>query len=69
MISVTSGAGAAALFTDIDRQVSPTEPDFETLLKVPSAHGLTVPLPPDLSRRPVVTARSADPPTEMRCTL
>lgn len=45
MISMTSRAGAAALFTDIDREVSPTEPDFGVLVKVASAHGLTVALP------------------------
>jgi quercetin dioxygenase-like cupin family protein len=45
MISMTSRAGAAAFFTDIDREVSPTEPDFGTLLRVATSHGLTVPLP------------------------
>jgi quercetin dioxygenase-like cupin family protein len=45
MIAMTSRAGAAALFADIDREVSPTEPDFGTLLRVASSHGLTVPLP------------------------
>ncbi len=45
MISMTSRAGAAAFFTEVDREVSPTEPDFGTLLRVASSHGLTVPLP------------------------
>jgi hypothetical protein len=45
MISMTSRAGAAAFFTDVDREVSPTEPDFGVLLGVASSHGLTVPLP------------------------
>jgi quercetin dioxygenase-like cupin family protein len=45
MISMTSRAGAAAFFTEIDREVSPAEPDFGTLLRVATAHGLTVPLP------------------------
>ncbi|HTS96650.1 MAG TPA: hypothetical protein VMI33_08505 [Streptosporangiaceae bacterium] len=45
MISMTSRPGAAAFFTDIDREVSPTEPDFGTVLRVATAHGLTVPLP------------------------
>ena len=44
MISMTSRAGAAALFTDVDREVSATEPDFGVLLGVACAHGLTVPL-------------------------
>jgi hypothetical protein len=30
MISMTSRAGAAAFFAEIDREVSPTEPDFGT---------------------------------------
>jgi hypothetical protein len=45
MISMTSRAGAAAFFTDVDREVSPTEPDFGVLLGVATAHGLTLPLP------------------------
>ena len=45
MISMTSRAGAAAFFTDVDREVSPTEPDFGVLLGVATAHGLTVLLP------------------------
>jgi hypothetical protein len=45
MISMTSRPGAAAFFTDIDREVSPTEPDFTTVLRVATSHGLTVPLP------------------------
>jgi quercetin dioxygenase-like cupin family protein len=47
MISMTSRPGAAAFFTDIDREVSPTEPDFGILLKVAAEHGLTVLLPED----------------------
>jgi quercetin dioxygenase-like cupin family protein len=45
MISMTSRPGAAALFTEIDREVSPTEPDFGVLLRVATSHGLTLPLP------------------------
>ena len=45
MISMTSRAGAAAFFTDVDREVSPTEPDFGVLLGVAAANGLTIPLP------------------------
>jgi hypothetical protein len=45
MISMTSRPGAAGFFTDVDREVSPTEPDFGVLLGVASSHGLTVPLP------------------------
>jgi hypothetical protein len=45
MISMTSRPGAAAFFADVDREVSPTEPDFGVLLGVASAHGLTVDVP------------------------
>jgi hypothetical protein len=45
MISMTSRAGAAAFFTDIDREVSPAQPDPGVILKVATAHGLTLPLP------------------------
>jgi quercetin dioxygenase-like cupin family protein len=45
MISMTSRAGAAAFFAEVDREISPTEPDFGDLLRVASSHGLTVPLP------------------------
>jgi hypothetical protein len=45
MISMTSRRGAAAFFTDVDREVSPAEPDFGVLLEVASSHGLIVPLP------------------------
>ena len=45
MISITSRAGADAFFADVDRKVSPTEPDLGVLLGVSSSHGLTVLLP------------------------
>jgi hypothetical protein len=45
MISMTSRPGAAAFFTEVDREVSPAEPDFDGLLGVASSHGVTVPLP------------------------
>ena len=45
MISMTSRPGAAAFFADVDREISPAEPDFGVLLRVASLHGLTVPLP------------------------
>jgi hypothetical protein len=72
MISITSRAGAAAFFTDVDLEVSAAEPDFGTLLRVASSHGLTVPLPAtnrrvQLSRtgtctRPPCHARSLESP-------
>jgi len=45
MISMTSRTGAAAFFTDIDREASPTEPDFGVLVEVASSHSVTVPVP------------------------
>src|SRR5580704_4499968 len=55
MISMTSRAGAAAFFTDIDREVSPAQPDPGVILKVATAHGLTLPLPANCSS--LVTSR------------
>jgi len=46
MLSVTSREGAADLFTEIDRKVSATDPDFGTLVEVITAHGVTVVPPP-----------------------
>ena len=45
MISMTSRPGDAAFFSAVDREVSPTEPDFGVLLAVASSHGLTLALP------------------------
>jgi hypothetical protein len=45
MISITSRPGAAAFFGEVDREVSPTEPDFGAGLGIATSHGLTVPLP------------------------
>ena len=45
MISVTSGAGASAFFTQVDAEISPTNPDLGALVGVAVAHGLNVPVP------------------------
>lgn len=45
MISITSRAGASAFFTKVDAEVSPTNPDFGTLIGIAIAHGLDVPVP------------------------
>jgi hypothetical protein len=45
MLSITSRAGASAFFTQVDRDVSPTNPDFSVLIGVATAHGLNVPIP------------------------
>jgi quercetin dioxygenase-like cupin family protein len=44
MVSMTSRLGASQMFTDIDREISPTQPDFEKLLGVGARHGLAVAL-------------------------
>jgi quercetin dioxygenase-like cupin family protein len=45
MISVTSRAGASAFFTQVDADVSPTNPDLGALVGIAATHGLSVPLP------------------------
>lgn len=45
MLSMTPRPGVAEFFADVHRQVSPTEPDFATLDRVATSHGVTV-LPP-----------------------
>jgi hypothetical protein len=45
MISMTSRTGDAEFFTEVDREVSPTEPDVAALVGIATAHGLTVPIP------------------------
>ena len=45
MLSITSRAGASAFFTQIDREVSPTNPDLGALVGIAIAHGLDVPIP------------------------
>lgn len=45
MVSITSGAGAAAFFTQIDAEVSPTNPDFGAMIGIATAHGLNIPVP------------------------
>jgi hypothetical protein len=45
MISITSRAGASAFFTQVDAEVSPTNPDLGALIGIASAHGLDVPVP------------------------
>lgn len=45
MISITSRAGASAFFTQVDAEVSPTNPDLGALIGIATAHGLDVPVP------------------------
>jgi quercetin dioxygenase-like cupin family protein len=39
MLSLTSCAGAAAMFTAFDREISPDNPDFGRLAELANAHG------------------------------
>ncbi len=44
MLSLTSRAGAAAFFTEVDRTIAPQAPDLGKLIGIAEAHGLRVPL-------------------------
>jgi len=45
MVSMTSREGASHMFTDFDREISPTDPDLGKLIEVGSRHGLEVSIP------------------------
>lgn len=45
MISMTSRSGASEFFTQIDREVSPTDPDLPALIGIAASHGLSIPVP------------------------
>ncbi len=45
MISMTSREGASHMFTEFDREISPTKPDLGKLVEIGSRHGLEVPAP------------------------
>ena len=42
MISMTGGGNASELFTDLDANVSSTDPDLEKMLEIGARHGLNV---------------------------
>ena len=46
MLTLTSGEGASALFTDVDRNVSPENPDSGKFIGIAESHGLRFPRPP-----------------------
>lgn len=48
MLSVTSEAGASAMFAEIDEKVPPGPPDVASLMALADAHRLTIALPPVL---------------------
>src|SRR5689334_22358547 len=41
MVSMTSRAGAAAMFTELDREIAPDRPDLEKLAAIGARHGMT----------------------------
>jgi quercetin dioxygenase-like cupin family protein len=45
MISMTSRGGASDFFIEVDREVSPTEPDFGALIGIATAHDINIPIP------------------------
>ena len=45
MISMTSREGASHMFTDFDREISPTAPDIAKLVELGTPYGLKVSLP------------------------
>jgi quercetin dioxygenase-like cupin family protein len=45
MVSVVSRAGASDFFTQVDREVSPVDPDLGALVGIATEHGLTIPIP------------------------
>ena len=45
MISMTSREGASAFFTEVDREVSPIEPDLAALVGIAAAHKIDIPIP------------------------
>jgi hypothetical protein len=46
MLTMTSGEGASAFFSDVDRNVSPENPDPRKFIGIAESHGLRFPLPP-----------------------
>jgi hypothetical protein len=46
MLTMTSGAGASAFFTDVDRNVSPENPEPRKFIGIAESHGQRFPRPP-----------------------
>lgn len=46
MLSITSREAASRLFTDVDREISPDEPDFAKLVELSVRHGMEIFVPP-----------------------
>jgi quercetin dioxygenase-like cupin family protein len=45
MISVTSREGAAAFFTEVDREINPVDPDLPALVGIAASHQIDIPIP------------------------
>jgi quercetin dioxygenase-like cupin family protein len=45
MVSLTSRAGAAAMFTEFDREITPDKPDRAKLIEIAGRHGANVSAP------------------------
>jgi quercetin dioxygenase-like cupin family protein len=45
MVSITSREGASHMFTDFDREISPTKPDLGRLIELGEPYGLAVAIP------------------------
>jgi quercetin dioxygenase-like cupin family protein len=45
-LTLTSGEGASEFFTDVDRDVSPENPDLSKFIGIAESHGLRFPRPP-----------------------
>jgi quercetin dioxygenase-like cupin family protein len=43
MVSMTSRAGASEFFIELDREVSPVDPDLGALVGIATTHGITFP--------------------------
>ena len=46
MLSLTSRAGAAEMFTEFDREIAPDKPDFARLAEIAESHGAHIAAPP-----------------------
>ena len=46
ILSMTSGEGESAFFTDVDRNMSPENPDLGKFIAIAESHRLRFPLPP-----------------------
>jgi hypothetical protein len=45
MLSITSREAVSHLFIDLDREISPDEPDFDKLVEISVRHGLEILVP------------------------